>query len=408
MKKRIVFLLVILIASGSFAWCLNQGEYPPLLDTLQIEMQRTLNRLDDDLGKLSRKISGNDLRSFFTRKLLYKFCQDHSLIVAAGTLDKYGNIITLEPGLYKKYQGEASGYFEKRYSFQKPHKPFLTKAFNTVSSYFVVTLIHPIHDSDHNWIGSVGIVFKPDSFFTALVKPVIQGLPVDAWVLETDGTQIYDPNPEEISRNIFTDPLYSSYDELRKLTKEIVKEKSGVGSYQFLDSAFNKVVKKKAYWTTIGLHGTKWRVVLTRIELGEQNAYRREFPDLISGKYYHDLRTLSRSNDLHAAIFTRRKRNVIKFLEKFYKSHPGIYSIQWIDPFGINRYGFPVERSLKNYDFSDFRFKGDKDILKAVIDRKEISFQRDLYEGKTGKYYMTPVFARDEYLGMLYFIKLLP
>ena len=62
---------------------------------------------------------------------------------------------------------------------------------------------------------------------------------------------------------LFDDPLYKSFPELLSLGKIIAQKKSGSGNYEFLGRDLKRPVKKDAYWATVGVLGTEWRLVVT-------------------------------------------------------------------------------------------------------------------------------------------------
>ena len=86
-----------------------------------------------------------------------------------------------------------------------------------------------------------------------------------AWAMQTDGLILYDPDPEEVGRNLFQDPLYKPYVQLLSLGERIASERSGSGVYEFLGPGLTDPVVKSASWATVGLHGTEWRLVVVRV-----------------------------------------------------------------------------------------------------------------------------------------------
>jgi len=90
----------------------------------------------------------------------------------------------------------------------------------------------------------------------------------------------------------------------------------------------------------------------------------------------------------------------------FYSEHEGLYSVQWLDGKGMNRYGYPEENSLINFDVKTLKTPSSKPMLQALSDKKESSFDCRLMEGKTGAFFMVPVYEGGEFLGMIYTIRL--
>ena len=110
-------------------------------------------------------------------------------------------------------------------------------------------------------MGSVSLFFKPETFFAQILPPLIKSFPVDIWVMEKGGRIIYDTDSSQIGLNLFTSPNYQPYSELQKLGRRIAAKQEGNGSYQYKVHGENISVTKNAYWKSVDLYGTEWRVV---------------------------------------------------------------------------------------------------------------------------------------------------
>jgi len=82
--------------------------------------------------------------------------------------------------------------------------------------------------------------------------------------MQPDGLIFNDQDKMEIGRNLFTDQLYEPFEELRVLGSEISQKESGLGEYSFFSRGMNTVVMKEFKWSWVGLHGTQWRLILTK------------------------------------------------------------------------------------------------------------------------------------------------
>ena len=80
--------------------------------------------------------------------------------------------------------------------------------------------------------------------------------------MQPDGMIIYDDDPEEIGKMLFTDPAYADFESLLSLGHEISEKSSGEGEYVFhLRNGSDKILKS-GNWDTVSLYGREWRVVL--------------------------------------------------------------------------------------------------------------------------------------------------
>ena len=86
------------------------------------------------------------------------------------------------------------------------------------------------------------------------------------WVMQSNGTLIYDPDPDQQSKNLLTDTIYKDYPEVQEFARQIAEQPSGYGNYQYYDKDVadydKQLVTKEAYWMTVGIYGTEWRLVI--------------------------------------------------------------------------------------------------------------------------------------------------
>ena len=205
---------------------------------------------------------------------------------------------------------------------------------------------------------------------------------------------------------LFDDPLYKPFPQLLALGTLISREKKGSGSYDFMQEGSEKVVKKDAYWTTVGLHGTEWRLVVMHVRAGQAFSSGKTLAKPETVSYADALRTLAGNAEMKKALSGNDGARIRDIFMDFYSEHHGLYSVQWLDSKGINRYGYPEENSLINFDVKTMKTASSKPMLQALSGKKESSFNSSLVEGKTGTFFMVPVYEGGEYLGMIYTIRL--
>ena len=86
------------------------------------------------------------------------------------------------------------------------------------------------------------------------------------WAMQSNGTLIYDPDPAQEGKNLLTDPAYTECPEVQAFAQQVADQQSGYGTYQYYDKnlgdASKQVVAKEAYWVTVGIYSTEWRLVV--------------------------------------------------------------------------------------------------------------------------------------------------
>jgi hypothetical protein len=148
----------------------------------------------------------------------------------------------------------------------KTQKPVMSGSFRSVEGPDAVVIHHPVFSPDRRFKGSVSALFAPEYLLGSIIGPVASNLPVDIFLMQTDGLMIYDVDPKQIGLNVFQDPLYRPFPELLALARKVASANEGTGVYRFYRKDSETPVTKVAYWRTAALHGAMWRLVITCAE----------------------------------------------------------------------------------------------------------------------------------------------
>jgi len=116
-------------------------------------------------------------------------------------------------------------------------------------------------------LGYVSALFKPEALLGGTIGPATEIRAIKVNVRQIDGMVIYCSNGKETGKNLLTDPRYKDYPELLAMGEKMVTQKTGSAEYTYISDSTGQPVKKTAFWTTIGLHDTEWRLV-SIVELG--------------------------------------------------------------------------------------------------------------------------------------------
>jgi len=105
---------------------------------------------------------------------------------------------------------------------------------------------------------------EPEEVIGSIAVPLLSGTNYSVTVIQKDGLNLYDTDSSQIGKNLFEDPIYKPYPQLLALGRDVVAERSGMGSYVFLNKEHDGNVTKEICWTTVGLRGNEWRLVAIR------------------------------------------------------------------------------------------------------------------------------------------------
>jgi hypothetical protein len=371
---------------------------PIALTKAKRQVMSEFDRLDEGLKHAAARLGTSGLTGAAARETLAKLCASFGYAVDCAAIDTKGIMQTLAPAAYRRYEGADISSQEQVRRMMQGRVPLLSSVFMSVEGFAAVDAEYPVTAPDGSFLGSVSLLFKPEKFLGDMIRPLVQGMPMDVWAMEKGGLILYDADPPQIGLNLFRSPRYEPYPSLLELGRIIAREPSGEGTYTFPDRTTKKAVVKTAYWQTVSIYGTDWRLVAIHVEPEKTGppATRANASDL-----ERRLAAFAENKTFVTALVRGRNKTARAFMKKFHKETPNVYAIQWIDSKGVSRFGYPGENSLKNYDFRTGRMQGDAQMLKAVEEKKPTAFDLPLFEGNLGRFTLKPVFSGKRYLGMV-------
>ncbi len=276
-KILVTFVTIILIISLSFnayQWNTNlsltkqskQAEMGQILINAQAAINSELLKLDSLLSNASQQLSTSSLTGPDAEKILNDlYTKNNDLIMNAATADKNGILLAVQPSNYSNIIGQDVANQEQNIEMHSTMRPSLSDLILLVEGYPGVVMVSPVFDTNEQFIGSLSIIFQPYQLIHPIVENSSKGI-YTIYALQKNSTLIYDANGPEQGKNIFTDKAYAGYTGLQTFIHQVVDTKSGYGTYSYYDdlAASRPLVNKEAYWTTIGIYNTDWRLVIAR------------------------------------------------------------------------------------------------------------------------------------------------
>ena len=164
----------------------------------------------------------------------------------------------VQPGLNMRGRVQV----EEAHAARVPH---IGSVFQMAEGPSAVSQSYPVISPTGEYLGYIDITYAPETFLDRYIGPMMNRTGYDVWVIQADGTEIYDTSPGEVGKNIITDAVYAD-PSIREVAASIVKNPSASGKYTFWDRGWNGNVTKTAVWETAGIDGAAWRVGVTRDE----------------------------------------------------------------------------------------------------------------------------------------------
>lgn len=274
MKLLVLILSVILVVSlafnvyqqstiSSLSSQNKKEEMASLLLHDGASINSELQKLDSVVLDACQKLSSIGLTGAAAEQILNEiYTQNSDIIVNAATADKNDILLAVQPSNYSDIIGEDITDQEQNIEMHQTMRPTVSNLIQLVEGFPGIVMVAPVFNSNGLFIGSLSIVFLPHELIHPIVKDSVQGT-YTIYALQKNGTLIYDDSPEQ-GKNVFTDDEYQGYTELQAFIHNVVNMQSGYGTYSYFDdlSPSRPLVNKEAFWTTIGIHNTEWRLVI--------------------------------------------------------------------------------------------------------------------------------------------------
>lgn len=262
LKKTFVLIALcgatIFLLSGPAA--ARDGK-PFVLKLAKGKLTDVFKRMDTEISSTAAKLSTIDFASPGAREIL-RACSSRFYSVDCVIFDARGVMKVVEPAEQKKFEGTNLGADPILVQVRESKKPILSNVFRAAEGMDAVTVHYPILSSDKKFLGSIGVLIKPEILIAKVIGPTVEATAYSCTVLQKDGRILYDSEAREIGRNIITDPIFNDLPELRDAMKKVVKEKNGSASYRLMKKGDRDAVRKEMVWGTAELDGTEWRITI--------------------------------------------------------------------------------------------------------------------------------------------------
>lgn len=226
------------------------------------DLQKKLDTINNSTSTLIKTSNFDINNEGEIRKLLVSILDINHDVIETAFIDLKGIMRYIEPRDYKNFEGTDISTQEHVAKLRKNKVPVFSSSFKAVEGFLATDLAYPVYDSQKNLIGSISVLLRPDLLVKSILKKSTIPNDYELWIMQPDGTLIYDQDSDEIGRNLFNDPMYAEYESLLALGKKVASTPLGSGSYIFLAPGSKEKVIKNVIWQSVRLHGREWRVAL--------------------------------------------------------------------------------------------------------------------------------------------------
>lgn len=268
MKRMFIQVIGISALIAGNAFCMNINLMMPVLEKAKKGITENLSSIDKELSATAGELSAVDLKGEKARQILSQLCENKPYLIDCAIIDPAGKMIMVEPQEYKQYAGSDISGQAHIIALQRDKKPVLSDVFRSVEGIDAIDFEYPILSDKNELLGSVSMLVKQKALSEDIIMPLVLDIPCKAWIMQKNGLVIYDPDPGQIGKNIFSDELFKPFPDLISFSRTVAMENAGAGSYDFYSLGLeNKtIVKKYVVWDTVSLYGTPWRIIVMEAE----------------------------------------------------------------------------------------------------------------------------------------------
>ncbi len=268
----LIIALIISIGANIYQATQNAQQATKLemttkLTQAQVQINSQLKALSDSVASASEQLSATGLAGDQARQIISELAQSNPCIIDASTINLACVFITVEPSTYNNLESTTTQFpYEIFTTSTDPIQTVMAGPYNLTEGSFGSVIMAPVFNSNGAIIGSVSLAFDQSALINATATEVCKDTPYVIWGSDVEGTMIYEVTKSEEGTNLFTDPTISTWSSLQTFSHHMVSETSGYGTYEYLNyENTGNTVTKQAYWNTIGIYSTEWRLIITNI-----------------------------------------------------------------------------------------------------------------------------------------------
>jgi hypothetical protein len=233
------------------------------LDQVAGQVQRALDKLDNDLAQTTPKLTDVALDSDAARDAVTGVYRRNQSATYVGTVSPDGTLMAVAPRRHADREGRDVGGRESITRTKVTQQPAFSNVFDSMGGYAAVFLAHPIMAGPSDYRGTLALQLRPDDFLRAIVKAPTDFTDHQVWVLQSNGTVLYHAADDVIGTNVFRDQLFYDHPETVAFIGQVTENDAGQGEFAFRTAPDDATEQTyDAVWRTVSLHGTTWRILV--------------------------------------------------------------------------------------------------------------------------------------------------
>ncbi len=223
-----------------------------------------MKHLADDLDYIMNINGVLDLSANGREVIQDYYSRNERIIKSVTRLDSKGRIVWSIPH-NKKFSGTDISSQEHIKFMLREHKTSLSDVIISVQGFMAIALHVPVFRNGE-FSGSLGVLLDFDELSEKFIKHIKLGEGGYAWMLSSNGTELYCPVPGHIGKTIYE--TSSMFPDVISMAERMIRGEKGSASYKYnlVREKFVGVEKKHASFTPVKLFNTHWSIVVATPE----------------------------------------------------------------------------------------------------------------------------------------------
>jgi hypothetical protein len=260
MKTTIV--VIALLISGALAGCRNdKKDALTALDMAKGRIQNSIELLNVALASAAGSLTGVTDDPDAIRIRLKQVCSAFLLTKEVAFINLKGAKQIIEPRSLREYEGSTVNQDSYVKEAMKIGKPVFSGLFNAPEGFQVVGDVYPVI-SGSTVVGAISSAFTPFDLIHS-IRITLVTAPDEIWVMDQDGTVIYQRDTVTVGKNVFKDDFFLKFKNFQTACKTIAGAESGEVNYSYYTTGTTNTVNKTAFWKTIRMHNKSWKIIHT-------------------------------------------------------------------------------------------------------------------------------------------------
>jgi hypothetical protein len=242
-----------------------ENQFTNALSKVTNQIFADLNSFNKSLISAANQLSTMDFQGSEANNILNNLTQSSSYIVNSAICDANDVLVSVQPSQYSIIGQDISSQ-KQNIIMHQTLKPSMSNLTLLVEGFSGVVLVAPIFDADQSLRGSLSIVIHPSQIINASVTSKLSGTAFKCWVIQTNGTVLFDQNATKIGSTLSLGTFRTGGVTRNTSIRNLLRFASGTLQYNVptADAALGNYIREQCYWTTVSMYNTSWRVAVIR------------------------------------------------------------------------------------------------------------------------------------------------